>query len=64
MDPATLSLILSLAVKYGPEFVLEVIALFKKKELTIDDVEALFKNVKPYSAYGIPDVVPTVAKPA
>jgi hypothetical protein len=61
MDTATLSLILTLAVRYGPEFVLEVIALFKKKDLTVDDVEALFQNVKPYSAYGIPDVVP--AKP-
>lgn len=51
-------------VKYGPEYVNKLIALFKQAEPTVADVEALFANVKPYEAYGIPDVVPTPATPS
>lgn len=55
----TVEAIIQLANKYGPEIVPAITALFKKGEPTIADVEAAFVNLKPYSAYGIPDVAPT-----
>ena len=58
MSPAAIEALIILAAKYGPEFVMTVIALFKKPNPTVADVEALFANVKPYAAYGIPDVAP------
>ena len=46
-------------VKYGPEAVQAIINLLKKSNPTVADVETLFAGLKPYSYYGIPDVVPT-----
>lgn len=54
MDIATQ--ILMFGLRYGPEAATAIIALIKKKDITLDDVDAVFANVKPYSAYGIPDV--------
>ncbi len=59
MSPALLEALVIAAVKYGPGFVSDIIGLFKQKTPpTIDEVEALFAKVKPYEAYGIPDVAP------
>ena len=62
MSPAAIEALIILAAKYGPEFVMAIIALFKKPNPTIADVEAIFADVKPYDAYGIPVTVPI--KPA
>jgi hypothetical protein len=58
MSAQLLEALILASLKYGPGFVTDVIALFKQKEITIDQVESLFANVKPYEAYGIPDKVP------
>ena len=50
-------LLIEAGIKYGPEFILAVIAVFKKPDATIDDVEKLFANVKPYAAYNLPDKI-------
>lgn len=54
MSPAAIEALIILAAKYGPQFVSSVIALFKKEQITVAEVEQLFANVKPYEAYGIP----------
>jgi hypothetical protein len=56
-NPAV-GLAISLGIQYGPEFVTKLISILKNKEATLDDVEKLFADVKPYSAYGIPDKLP------
>ncbi len=53
MSAAALEAIIILAAKYGPEVVTGIIALFKKQTVTIDDVEKLFANVKPFEAYNV-----------
>ena len=53
MSPATIEALIVLAAKYGPELVTGLIALFKKQNPTLADIEALFANVKPYDSYGI-----------
>ncbi len=53
MSAAAIEAIVILAAKYGPEFVTSIIALFKKRDVTIEEIEALFANVKPLSSYGI-----------
>lgn len=58
MSPALIQLLIQAGIQYGPGFVTDVIAVLKKPDPTLADVEALFANVKPYAAYGIPDVVP------
>lgn len=61
MEELAIPLIL-FGLKYGPEAVAEIGVLLKKNTATVDDVLAAFANLKPYSAYGIPDIAPT--KPA
>jgi hypothetical protein len=51
------ALLVEAGIKYGPDFVLSIIALLKKPDATIDDVEKLFATVKPYAAYGIPEKI-------
>ena len=46
------------ALQYGPEFVTGIINALKRKDVTVAEIETLFAGVKPYSAYGIPDVAP------
>ncbi len=53
MSAAAIEAIVILAAKYGPTFVTEIMALFKKQDVTIDEIEKLFANVKPLSSYGI-----------
>lgn len=48
------------ALQYGPTFVKQIIAVLQKPGATIADIELLFAGVKPYSAYGIPDVAPSI----
>ncbi len=60
MSPAAIEAIIILAAKYGPELVMGLIGIFKKADPTLADIEALFANVKPYSAYQIgPQPTPT-----
>ena len=49
-------LLLQFGLKYGPEAVQSISTLINNKALTIADVQAAFTGLKPYSAYGIPDV--------
>ena len=54
MSPLIEALIIA-GIKYGPEFVSAVVKLMKTETVTIEQVEQLFANVKPYDAYNIPD---------
>ena len=58
MTAAGIEALVILGAKYGPQIVLDIEALFKKSDPTISDVAAIFAKVKPYGAYGIPDVAP------
>lgn len=61
MDPVTITALVGLAVKYGPEAVEGIIDLYDKKtNPTIAEVRAAFAKLKTYEEYGIPDVAPTV----
>ena len=60
MNPLVQALVIA-AIQYGPEFVTKLIAILRNPSATVDDVEKLFANVKPYASYGIPDVAPVVA---
>jgi hypothetical protein len=55
MTIAQIFILLGILEKYGPVFTNSIIALMKKGEATIDDVEKAFKDLKPYEAYGIKD---------
>jgi len=56
MSPELIQLLIAAGVKYGPEFVKEAIAIINNPKSTIADVETLFAKVKPYEAYGIPNL--------
>jgi hypothetical protein len=59
----TLEAIVQLGAKYGPEAVTAIISLFQRKGgVAVQDVLDVFSALKPYSAYGIPDVAPRPAK--
>lgn len=55
-------LLVQAGLQYGPEFVLSIEKILTNPNATVSDVAAAFSNLKPYSAYGIPDVAP-VASP-
>jgi hypothetical protein len=56
--PASLIILLVQAgLQYGPGFVSDIVAILNNPNATVADVEAAFKNLKPYSAYGIPDKI-------
>jgi hypothetical protein len=58
--PASLIILLVQAgLQYGPGFVSDIVAILSNPNATVADVEAAFKNLKPYSAYGIPDKIVT-----
>lgn len=59
MSPQLAAILIQAGITYGPQFVQDIIAVLKKSDPTLDDIAALFANVKPYSAYNIPDVVPS-----
>ena len=52
---------LTLALKYGPQLVADLIEALKKKGITVAEVEAMFADVKPYEALNIKD--PNSAQP-
>lgn len=58
MSPAIIGLLVQFGLQYGPEAVNGIIAVLKNPAATIADVEAAFANLKPYSAYNIPDTTP------
>ena len=62
MTPTVLEALIILGAKYGPDLVLKITALFSKMAnggaVTAQEVEQAFSALKPYEAYGIPDVVP------
>lgn len=58
---ATVQALISIAAKYGPETIDGILAILGKGEVTVADVQAAFEPLKPYSAYGIPDKIPTPA---
>lgn len=64
MGPEVISAIVILAAKYGPELVIQIIALFKKETVSIADIETLFGSIKPYEELGIPEIAPTATAPA
>jgi hypothetical protein len=51
-------LLVQAGLQYGPTFLASITAILKNPNATIADVESAFQNLKPYSAYGIPDVAP------
>jgi len=57
-------IILSFAAKYGIPAAEEIIAVLKKPDATIADVEAAFAKVKTYDSYNIPNLPPTPTTPA
>jgi len=56
MNPALIGVILQFAVQYGIPAAQEAIALLKKPDATLADVEALFAKVKTYEQYNIPNL--------
>ena len=59
MTPALAQLLIQAGLQYGPAFVTSIIAVLKKPDPTIADIETLFADVKPYSYFNIPDIAPT-----
>ncbi len=55
-----LLVVLQLVAQYGPGILKDIKALTSKEDATIEDVEAIFKDLKPYEAFGIPATVPKV----
>lgn len=56
MPTALIPLLIQFGIQYGPEAVNSIIALWNKSTTgaaTIEDVQAAFANLKPYSAYNI-----------
>lgn len=60
MTAAQIFILLDLVRQYGPGIITSVQTLLSKKDATIADVELVFKDLKPYEAFGIPEVVPKV----
>lgn len=42
-----------LAIKYGPEIYVDIIAAFKKAGYTVAQIDAIFAQAKPYDQLGI-----------
>lgn len=59
MAPSLILLLVQAGLQYGPQFVMDIEKLINNPSATVADVVAAFSNLKPYSAYGIPDVAPT-----
>lgn len=63
MTSATIALIAQFAIQYGIPAAQELIALLKKPDADIADVEALFLKIKTYDSYNIPNL-PVPPQPA
>jgi hypothetical protein len=48
---ALLPILLQYGLKYGPQAVVDIIAFLKKKDPTVEDLEALFVRLKTYDDY-------------
>lgn len=62
MNPL-ITLLVTAGLQYGPEFIANIIAILKNPNATIQDVENAFANLKPYSAYNIPNIPQTTVSP-
>ena len=58
MTPAQIFVVLGLVQQYGPSVITAVKILLKKENATIEDVEAIFADLKPYEAFNIPEIIP------
>ncbi len=56
MSPALISILLQYGIQYGIPAVMEIIALIKKPDATVADIEALFAKIQTYEQYNIPNV--------
>jgi hypothetical protein len=59
MPPALIVGLVTAGLTYGPQFVSDIVAILNNPAASVADVEAAFANLKPYAAYGIPDIAPT-----
>jgi len=48
-----LTIFMPLAIKYGPEIYSDVLAAFTKAGFSVQQVDAIFAQVKPYDQLGI-----------
>lgn len=62
MPPQLILLLVQAGLTYGPQFVMDIEKILSNPAATTADVAAAFSNLKPYAAYGIPDLAPK-AKP-
>lgn len=53
MDPATITLIAGILLKYGPDMMMKFVAMYKKKEVVQEDWDEVFKlaTEKSYEDY-------------
>ena len=51
-----ITLLVTAGLQYGPEFVTSIIAIIENPNATVADVKAAFANLKPYTAYNIPNL--------
>lgn len=58
MPTSLIILLVQAGLTYGPKFVTDIVAIINNPGSTPQDVANAFSNLKPYSAYGIPDVAP------
>lgn len=58
MPPQLIILLVQAGLQYGPQLVLDIEKILSNPNATVADVAAAFSNLKPYEAYGIPDVAP------
>jgi len=61
---ALLNIIVPLAAKYGPQLIADIVGAFKKAGYTVEQVDAIFSNLKPYDALGIDPNAPVVPENA
>lgn len=59
MSPVLIQALIVAGIQYGPQIVTDIKNLLSKKDATIEDVEAVFANLKPYSDFNIPAIAPT-----
>lgn len=53
MSPATIGAILTLVSQYGPQILTGIEGLFTSANPTIQDIQAVFAGLQPYSAFNI-----------
>lgn len=60
MSPAMIEALVILGMKYGPALVLGIEKIWTKKDPSMTEFADLFRDLKPYEAYGIPDQAPVL----